>query len=237
MITQLQSYASGDADSDEPAGSMAFSACRLSTAHLAIALVAVLVIIGSVGLWPAVEAGGHPLEVDTPAHEVAWAALAYLVVTALAEFRAGWQLDHQQRASASAAPRRLLAHVLVLIAAVVVLARGFHSLSLLAGLYIILPGLATVSLLTLIAGIVERNTLRRADDNAGLRAEPAKSAQPLIWLALQWVAALLLIGALFYLEEQPLPHGRPSVLVETPAEAGESGTGLPGNLPPRRYPR
>jgi hypothetical protein len=214
-------------DFDQPAGGMAFPACRFATAHLAIALVALLVVTGAADLWPAIEAGGHPLEVDAAARQATWAALAYLIVTGLAELRTGWQLDRCARGG-SAAPLRLTPHLLVLLAAGIALVRGFRSLALLAGLYVVLPGLITVSFLTLALGLIQRRTLRAS---AAERAQDgARPSAALLWIGLQWIAALVFIGLLAMLERQPLPHSEPAAFVESPTDAAvESGARASAN--------
>jgi hypothetical protein len=220
LTTQLGSAGQPGASLNDSAERGAAPLCRLSTAHLAIALVAVLCVAGSVSLWPAIRAGGQPLEIDVPAHWVAWAAMLYLAITALAELRASWRLSHGHPSASSTTALRLGIHVLVLIATAVAIARGFHSLALLAGLYIILPALGTVSLISLIVLLVERGTLRRVSHAAPGLGRPAISAPALAWLVAQWAAAAIFVGMLFYLEEQPEPHNQPPTTVAAPAEDG-----------------
>jgi hypothetical protein len=220
LNTHIGSAGPAGSSIDDPADPAFPSLCTLGTAHLAIALVAVLCVAGSVSLWPAVRAGGHPLEVDGPAHWAAWAAMAYLAITALAELRASWRLNHGHPSAGSTTVLRLGTHILVLIAAAVAIVRGFHSLALLAGLYIILPALVTVSLISLAVVFAERRMLRRA---AGAQFRPghgAISPAALAWLVAQWAAALLFVGMLFYLEEQPTPHDQPHTPVESPIDGG-----------------
>ncbi len=190
-------------DSAEP---WAGTCCRLGTAHLAIALVAVLCVAGSVSLWPAIRAGGQPLEIDAPAHWVAWAAMLYLAITALAELRASWRLNHGHPSAGSTTALRLGIHLLVLGATAVAIARGYHSLALLAGLYVILPALGTVSLISLIVVLIERRTLHRVAPGGLRSARRTVSAPAPAWLVAQWATALLFVGMLVYLEEQPEPH-------------------------------
>ncbi len=181
-----------------------------------------LCVTGAVDLWPAVRAGGRPLEIDSPAQRALWAALAYLVITALVELRACFALWRDEAVPAAITGRAIGAHVIVLAAAAVTIARGFHSLALLAGLYVIVSALVTVSLIVSIVDFLEQRALRRADgagiDAAGTHPAGAAAGAGLaaIWLVPLWAAALLVVGTLFYLEEQPVPHSEIPVVASPP---------------------
>ncbi len=217
LMTQLESAGPAGSSHSEFKGPGDLFRCRVGTAHLAIALVAVLCVTGSVDLWPRVRAGGQPLEVDSPAQRVAWAALAYLAITALTELRASWLLRRAQTSGGPVAARGIGAHLVVLVAAAVAIARGFHSLALLAGLCVILSALVTVSLITSIVDFFERRALHLAAGQERQLGHEAISAPALMWLVPLWAAAVFVVGTLFYLEEQPLPHNQLPAAVESPA--------------------
>ncbi len=201
---------------------------RIGTAHLAIGLVAVLCVTGAVDLWPAVRAGGQPLEIDSPAQRAVWAALAYLVVTALVELRASFAVAAGQAASSAFTSRAIGAHLLVLAASAVTIARGFHSLALLAGLHVILSALVTVSLIVSVVDYWEQRALRLEGGEAqssGKGSTPAPAAGlGAIWLVPLWGAALLVVGTLFYLEEQPVPHAEMPAIESAPDESSADDT-------------
>jgi hypothetical protein len=195
-----------DPDPNSMATASPCAASRLAVAHLAVALVAIFAAGASIAQWPAIRAGGHPLEVCHVADWVAGAAVAYLLVTALAEFRAELRL-RRGAASSRCAGLRLCGHVVVLGTSLAAIGRGWNSLALLAGLDTILSALAAVSLLTLGVGLLDRRMLRRPPQGASPAVGP-RSARSLVWLGCEWAAALCFAGLLFYLELQPEPHSQ-----------------------------
>jgi hypothetical protein len=210
LTSQMKSAVISDSILDESARRPQFVAGRLATAHLAVSLFAFAAAVAAIGRWPAVRAGGHVLEVDAAAQCAAWASLAYLLVTSLTEARAGLPPRGAARPPVRHRWLRLAAHALVLIAAVVSLARDLNSLALLAGLDVILPAIATVSLLTLMVGYCQQRVQRWTGEGAA--GEFANLPESWLWLSCQWAAAIFFVITLVNLELQPKPHGKSTAM-------------------------